>query len=344
MCKLMYNSISLLLISVLFFSISCSRKNPFDSDTQPLEAIGWVEQESPVKGTIFTAVDFVDERHGWVVGVNGVILNTKNGGANWYEQESGSDDTLRDVDFVDRRNGWAVGSKGTIMHTSDGGRKWVAQNSGTSSKLEEVTFLDSLTGWIAGRKEFIFLLTTDGGRHWTEDSFPDFRMLSSLNFVDKKRGLGILGLRKVVTSIDGGLSWIVLWETPSTYIFGMSLLNKKFGLITSSSFEYVEGSGPPDWHDRVYETTDGGQNWSLIYKKRGYTMFGSKVFMKDRTSIFVTGGEFIQHSSDGGISWTIQYVNSSIQLLDAVFISSDVGWAVGRNGTILHTTNGGVTP
>lgn len=335
-------SLRLLVITGLLLGLACSDDNPLGPSVPLPEAIGWVEQESPAEGRLLTAVDFVDEGRGWAVGENGVILSTRNGGANWYEQQSGTDNTLRDVDFVDRRNGWAVGHNGTILYTNDGGRKWVAQNSGTSSRLEEVTFLDSQTGWIAGRSMFVFLRTTDGGQHWIQDSIPDFRMLSNLSFVDEKNGLAILDLGKVVSSNDGGLSWTVLSETPRRYIWGMSFLNEEYGLIASTRYEIFEGN--VGWHDRVYKTLDGGQNWSLIYIKRGGTMFGGKVIIKDRTSIFVAGGPYIQHSSDAGLSWTRQYENYSIELWDAVFISSDVGWAVGKDGTILHTTNGGVTP
>lgn len=336
-------SIRILITIGLLLGLGCSGDNPLGPAGPLPEAIGWVEQESPVEGITLTAVDFIDEGRGWAVGKNGVIINTRNGGANWYEQQSGTDNTIFDVDFVDRRNGWAVGNNGTILYTNDGGRKWVAQNSGTSSRLEEVTFFDSQTGWAAGRSMFVFLRTTDGGQHWIEDSPSDFRMLSNIRFVDEKNGLATLDLGKVVSTNDGGLSWTVLSETPKSYVWGMSFSNDDFGIIASTRYEFFEGR--VDWHDRVYQTIDGGNNWSLIYRKRGGSMFGGKVFIIDRENIYVAGGSYIQYSSDGGFSWTRRYRHSDFSSIwDAAFISSEIGWAVGEGGLILHTTNGGVTP
>ena len=49
---------------------------------------------------------------GWIVGDQGVILHTTDGGATWTPQTSGVTDDLAGVTFVDAQHGWAVG--GTI--------------------------------------------------------------------------------------------------------------------------------------------------------------------------------------------------------------------------------------
>ncbi len=70
-----------------------------------------------------------------VVGNDGIIFHTLNGGTSWFEQESGTPHILDSVYFTDNTNGWAVGwsgSGGKIIHTTDGGTNWAAQISGTT--------------------------------------------------------------------------------------------------------------------------------------------------------------------------------------------------------------------
>ena len=50
--------------------------------------------------------------------------------------------------------------------------------------------------------------------------------------------------------------------------------------------------------------------------------------------------EKIVYSYDDGDSWTEQH-NGSFALYDVFFVDRNNGWAVGKNGTILHTSTGG---
>jgi Secretion system C-terminal sorting domain len=54
-------------------------------------------------------------------------------------------------------------------------------------------------------------------------------------------------------------------------------------------------------------------------------------------------GGMMLGTTDGGITWTQQIIGTTNPLWGVVFADALTGWAVGDNGTILHTTNGGVT-
>ena len=97
-------------------------------------------------------VFFIDDQHGWVVGEEGTILATRDGGSTWVRQDTGLADarsapklehipragkvdvidagdrtpglTLSAVRFVDRRRGWAAGyyaGLGRLAHTAHAG-------------------------------------------------------------------------------------------------------------------------------------------------------------------------------------------------------------------------------
>jgi photosystem II stability/assembly factor-like uncharacterized protein len=55
------------------------------------------------------SVLFVDNSHGWAVGLNGTILMTSNSGVTWKPQASGTSRShLFSVYFADASHGWAV--------------------------------------------------------------------------------------------------------------------------------------------------------------------------------------------------------------------------------------------
>jgi len=146
-----WKSICLLLAIVLALGVDLSA-------VAPARAAGGRWQR--VQG--YKAVHFVDRDHGWVVGLDGMIMHTANGGTGWQAQDSGTSAQLRAVYFFDLARGWAVGSGGTIVATADGGNTWEPQSSGTTKSLYGVHFVDAAHGWAVGSNGSI-LATSNGG-------------------------------------------------------------------------------------------------------------------------------------------------------------------------------------
>jgi len=105
---------------------------------------------------------FVGLESGTVVGSNGTILRTTNGGDTWVTQTSGTSSPLFDVCFADENHGAAVGAKGIILHTTDGGSTWTQQASGTNLELSGVAFTDREKGTVVGLQGTILRTTTGG--------------------------------------------------------------------------------------------------------------------------------------------------------------------------------------
>lgn len=66
---------------------------------------------------------FVSPFQGWVVGQEGVIARTSDGGRQWEFQASGTQEALYDVGVVGNE-GWIVGDKGVVLASPDGGMEW----------------------------------------------------------------------------------------------------------------------------------------------------------------------------------------------------------------------------
>lgn len=125
----------------------------------------WVKRRLPGSDyTSFAGVDFPTSLTGWVVGWNGAVAKTTDGGATWTWQNQGGDQDLTEVTFTDALHGWAVGAEGVILHTDDGGKQWTEQYSGTTGNLDDVFFLDRLRGWAVAMGAR--LRTTNGGVTW----------------------------------------------------------------------------------------------------------------------------------------------------------------------------------
>jgi len=89
----------------------------------------WTQVQVPASANL-TAVYFVDDRHGWAVGHDEVVLRTEDGGLHWQRTRFDPDAhrPLLDVWFGDPERGLAIGAYGTMLSSTDGGRSWTTVN------------------------------------------------------------------------------------------------------------------------------------------------------------------------------------------------------------------------
>jgi photosystem II stability/assembly factor-like uncharacterized protein len=128
--------------------------------------------EKPVKAKVvrtaewkvdFKDIFFTDAKNGWIVGGKGTILHTTDGGENWENQVSGTEENLNRIQFINDKEAWIVGDKGTLLHTLDG-RNWRFQKL-TQDELSDLYFADKFQGWLVGEAGAIYY-TSDGGKTW----------------------------------------------------------------------------------------------------------------------------------------------------------------------------------
>jgi|ERR1051325_932882 photosystem II stability/assembly factor-like uncharacterized protein len=115
-----------------------------------------------------------NEDEGVIVGTNGTILRTTDGGEEWYQvkpprppSKGKNHNDLVKVEFVAERGDesywWIVGRSGEILCTSDGGESWVRQNRAVPHDLYSIYMLNLDVGWAGGDKRT--LLSYRGDRH-----------------------------------------------------------------------------------------------------------------------------------------------------------------------------------
>jgi hypothetical protein len=114
-------------------------------------------------------VSFVNANDGWMVGQNGVLRVTVNGGAAWAAQSTGTGQSLDAVSMVSTTSGWAVGVGGTILATTNGGATWTEQGAGINQPINAISAVnasDAMVGLVPGGGTPSILATTNGGASW----------------------------------------------------------------------------------------------------------------------------------------------------------------------------------
>lgn len=104
-------------------------------------------------------VDAYNDRDVWVLGDTGVVRTT-DGGRTWHTLPARCP-AISSVDFFSPRRGVAVAGK-TLWRTTDGGAHW--RQAPSPHSLQSVCFADRSHGW-AGAHGQIYR-TADGGAHW----------------------------------------------------------------------------------------------------------------------------------------------------------------------------------
>ena len=309
----------------------------------------WVRQKTPVDHNLIN-LDFVDRSHGWVVGVNGTVLCTTDGGESWTVQQSGTSTRLMGVDFVDIHTGWIVGpslEEKFIAHTRDGGKTWTRQNLDflhTNEQPKSITFLDSQVGWAVGYITVIH--TIDGGVTWirqTEPPYQPWGSLSDVHFVNAQEGWmvgGAAGGRAdayFLHTMDGGSTW----EEVKFREFGIFVSNGLFDVdFVDRAHGWIVGDD-----SLILHTGDGGDTWEI--QDSGTREWLSGVDFVNEREGWIVGyvgpwkevSGLILHTEDGGQHWTRETVKGEAETpgLDKIqFLDEDTGWCVGVDGTVLR--------
>jgi len=308
-------------------------------------------------------VYFADNEHGWIVGDEGIILNTENGGITWNAQESGTDFDIESVYFINQDTGWIAGKEtqgypdqGIIIRTINGGVDWQEMYYDSLYSFRDVTFIDKQNGWAVGHKPVFFgntskvIRTSDGGETWEELQIFGVYIMD-MHFADTLRGWAVGGLfvstqyphGYIYHTVDGGDTWIaqVNGDYGEAY-YGVCFVDSVCGWA-------VAGCGNNEFTS-IRHTTDGGEIWDFqnsITKRaltdvyftnslNGWAVGGHSTYSLSDTSIII-------HTNDGGNEWNYQTYPTTQALKSVFFTDADCGWIVGEGGTILHTHNGGIT-
>ena len=205
----------------------------------------WMEVDPGIDVDYFTDVYAVSQNVAIVVGTDGTIIKTTDGGDTWLQKESGTNEILSDVQFPSAEIGFIIGGNGTFLKTIDGGETWTSIDgicAGVLSCVNENLIFVRCSGSL--------YKSTDGGENWIETiNAPD---ILRMQFVNDSKGFA------------GNYLWENNdWENP--YIF----ITNNGGI----SWETVSGVAPFHFLDEnlgyyylggLHKTTDSGNTFEQL--------------------------------------------------------------------------------
>ena len=284
-----------------------------------------------VSGEI-ASIFFVDSSLGWTAlrkkpadvldgeGFESLVLNTLNGGLNWYGQYERKAQELERIVFLDDHEGWMVGSALTSSQT-------------LSHRL-------------------LVLHTTDGGEHWSDVSaglnrFGQGRIADV--YADPSQVLMVTSDRSVIGSNDAGQNWQRLGqiegEPPQVAMY-------RIGSAPDGRLWVLGGTGGREgtWSILAVKTDKSIWTKNKIYD----VLFKDAAFLSNQEviacGVLQSNNKVplldddhrvgaILRSSDGGRNWTVIYRDPKAKSINAIAVEEGrYVWAVGDDGVILRIT------
>jgi photosystem II stability/assembly factor-like uncharacterized protein len=202
----------------------------------------------------------------------------------------------------------------------------------TEDALRDIFFQDAETGWLVCERSIFkpmakeesvsyLLKTKDGGGTWsrvevTRGADVDLK-LAGLRFADREHGWVYGEMGALFFTGDGGATWSRQRVPTRHLLLGASFLDAQTG--------WLSGGGLT-----VLKTSDGGATW------------------RPGTVFLPAGGASAQRPNESVRVETEQWESETRQVggrrLNAVwFATPERGWAVGAEGVIVATTDGGRT-
>jgi len=205
--------------------------------------------------------------------------------------------------------------------------------------LFSVTFPTEKEGWACGRFGTI-LHTADGGLTWTQQDSSTAFTLSGIHFTDPRNGWAVGNKGTIVHTADGGKTW-GLQKSPVEYFhMDVFFIDALTGFVASE-------------RTHILGTKDGGKTWEVRFHDEDYIL-KSVSFCDDRHGWAVGEFGYTYATRDGGRSWQKQagfyeldYDTGDLRgddfLFDVVAVDPGTAWAVGIQGTVKSTRDGGET-
>jgi photosystem II stability/assembly factor-like uncharacterized protein len=214
-----------------------------------------------------------------------------------------------------------------------------AQKTSLYDDLFSVTFPSEKDGWASGRWGTV-LHTSDGGKTWVRQQTGIDFTLSGIFFVDPQRGWAVGDEGTIIHTADGGKTWEKQKSPVSYFLMDVYFATPQKGWIVGE-------------RTHILATTDGGKTWAVQFKDLDYIL--KAVSFCDPMNGWAVGEfGYIFHTKDGGTKWEQQGGFSDLSeetgeliggayLFDVVAIDPKTAWAVGIEGYVTKTVDGGKT-
>ncbi len=273
---------------------------------------------------------FSSTSKGWVVGGNGSVLHTTDGGASWLAQNT----PLKVTPFInlsivstDDNNGMIAANNSSILRTKDGGMLWELLPF-SSLGIQRLKRAPDGSIWGFGSNGTI-ARTTDLGTTWSAFNTGVATVVFDVDFVSASMVHVSCGGGRILTSADGGATWTSKTLLLPSDVVAIDFISATHGFAVQRP-------------DLLLRTTDGGQTWSdsTVF----ITTFRTVRFADTQTGWLLSAVKgTVLKTTNGGTSWFEVEVDPTRRYSFQNIVTQGGQWAlvVGEGGGLFLTTNGG---
>ncbi len=183
----------------------------------------------------------------------------------------------------------------------------------------------------------VIAYTINGGDLWKTQSSGIGKQLNGITMVDVFNGYAVGNQGTILRTTDGGDHWDKQNSRVTVPLYSISMLDTNHGTAVGAL-------------GTVLKTTNGGRRWIKIETPAMEDYFGVALLDRYRGYIVGAGGRIL-HTINGGnndstgttlrYGWYLDSTDTQQDLMSVAFPELNFGFAVGRNGTIERTTDGG---
>ncbi len=322
----------------------------------------WIELNPNLPRVNYFGIDFVRPDTGWAVGDYGTLIRTTNGGANWFQVETGLTSALLGVESIDGKTVIACGDSGRIIRSTDSGKSWTGVQSGRGGYLWNIQMISSKVGWLVGSSGAL-MKTTDAGVSWVnQQTVLGNTSFWSVDFLDSTFGYVCADQGKILKTTNAGADWEVQQGGDLYGIFAIKALDKMRAVAGGFAGKMVyTTNGGASWQDLqrlsssindiafadslrgfaiadagLYGTSDGGRTW----QSQLVSVEGSGLAFSNNIGYLVGPHITIFKTTDQGLLWQPLILNDDFTHVS--FPDKRIGWTLGSRSTLRKTSNGGL--
>ncbi len=198
-------------------------------------------------------------------------------------------------------------------------------------RLNKIHFFNDSVGYAVGGIRYfsdVMLKTADAGRSWDSIAQPLLdKSIYDIDFLDSNRGFASCLDGKMLSTTDGGLSWELTQMGRWFHLYAVDYYNDTLALTVGGEgygYGIIHRYGPEKYWTQI-------DTFPFIFKD---------IQIVSPTKAFACGYGAIMKTEDSGFTWT--YTPPKNEYFSALhFLTPELGYVVGRTGTILKTENGG---
>ncbi len=274
-------------------------------------------------------------------GLGGKILRSVDQGLNWHSVSYGSQINLVSIDFPVSTTGFITGAGG-MFKTTNGGQQWDYSEATELTYAVDAHFLDAETGFVLDVDGAIYK-TSDAGESWTvQNTGEKSQSYNAIFMVNTTLGFAVGGGHSsnnswsLAIKTNDGENWGNMPLAAGEPLHDVCFINASEGFVCGEFGTLMQTSnGGNTWHSITMDTTYALVDMDFLTKDIGF-LVGNK---PNSSKVFKT--------TNGGSSWQEFFHPQDLkqnEKINAVRFADEVnGFAIGTNGLIYKTINGGDT-